>query len=82
MVIDDIKDVLSHTLRLGDKIDTFDAMTPLFGSIPEFDSMAVVNVLTAIENRFGIAIEDDEISAEIFETVGSLATFVERKLAA
>jgi len=82
MVIDDIKDVLSHTLRLGDKIDTIDATTPLFGSIPEFDSMAVVNVLTAIEDRFGIAIEDDEISAEIFETVGSLATFVERKLAA
>jgi acyl carrier protein len=51
----------------------------LFGELPEFDSMAVVNVVTALEERFGIVVEDDEISAETFETVGALARFVDSK---
>lgn len=42
--------------------------------------MAVVSVLTAIEEEFGISVDDDEISASIFETVGSLVAFVESKL--
>ena len=80
-VTEEVKLVLGQILRLGDRTQHMDERTPLFGSIPEFDSMAVVTVLTAIEDRFGIAIEDDEIKAEIFETVGSRAAFVEGKLA-
>lgn len=80
-VIDDVKRVLGDTLQLGNKINQFDAATGLFGSIPEFDSMAVVSVVTALEEQFGITVEDDEISAEMFETVGSLTRFVEQKLA-
>jgi acyl carrier protein len=81
MVIEEVKLVLGRTLRLGSKINDFDASTGLFGSIPEFDSMAVVNVILALEEQFGIGVEDDEITAEIFETVGSLAKFVEEKMA-
>jgi len=54
--------------------------TPLFGSLPELDSMAVVNVVTALEEHFGFEIEDDEITAETFETLGSLSAFVAGKL--
>lgn len=54
--------------------------TGLFGSLPELDSMAVATVLTALEDRFHILIDDDEISGELFETVGSLADFVAGKL--
>lgn len=79
-VLEDVKAVLGQTLQLGEKSKYFDAETGLFGSIPEFDSMAVVTVLTALEEHFGIAIEDDEITAEIFETVGSLTAFVEGKI--
>ena len=79
-VIDDVKTVLGRSLQLGDKAKQFDASTGLFGSIPEFDSMAVVAVVTALEERFGIVIEDDEITAEVFDTVGSLSRFVEAKL--
>jgi acyl carrier protein len=57
-----------------------EANTRLLGQLPEFDSMAVVAVLTAFEEQFGIVIDDDEVDASIFETAGSLATFVERKL--
>jgi acyl carrier protein len=80
--IDDVKQVLGETLQLGDRANGFTADTPLFGAIAEFDSMAVVTVVTALEERFGIFIEDDEIEAEVFATVGSLAAFVDRKLEA
>jgi acyl carrier protein len=78
--IEDVKTVLGRTLQLGDRAKKFDATTGLFGNIPEFDSMAVVTVVTALEERFGIVVEDDEITADIFETVGSLSRFVEGKL--
>ena len=79
-VIEDIKAVLGRTLQLGPKVTQFNAATALFGSIPEFDSMAVVTVVAALEERFGIVVEDDEITADVFETVGSLSRFVEGKL--
>ena len=81
-VIDDVKAVLGETLQLGDRAKGFTPATPLFGAIAEFDSMAVVTVVTALEERFGIFIEDDEIEADVFATVGSLANFVDQKLEA
>ena len=77
--IEVVKRILGQALQLGDKAKAFDASTSLFGSIPEFDSMAVVTVVAALEEHFGFTVEDDEISAEIFETVGSLTRFVEQK---
>lgn len=81
-VIDGVKRVLREALQLGDRVESFDESTGLFGSIPEFDSMAVVTVVTSLEEQFGIVIDDDDITAEIFETVGSLTRFVDEKLAA
>ncbi len=80
-VVDDVKRVLGEALQLGDRISGFDESTGLFGSIPEFDSMAVVTVVTALEERFDIEVDDEEITAETFETLGSLTRFVENKLA-
>lgn len=80
--IDNIRSILKDVLQLGQRADKLDASTGLFGSIPEFDSVAVVTVLTALEDKFGILIEDDDISAETFETVGKLTAFVDQKLAA
>ena len=54
--------------------------TALLGEIPEFDSMAVVSVIMSIEEIFDFVIDDDDISAETFETVASLVEFVESKL--
>jgi acyl carrier protein len=81
-VIDGVKRVLQEALQLGDRINGFDEDTALFGSIPEFDSMAVVTVLTGLEEQFDIEVDDDDISADVFETLGSLTRFVEDKLAA
>ena len=81
-MLDEIKAILRDTLQLGDRADALTADSPLLGSIPEFDSMAVVTVLTMVEDEMGVVIEDDEVSAEVFETVGSLAEFVARKVGA
>ena len=66
-------------MQLGDRAHVLTESTPLLGNIPELDSMAVVTVLTAIEDEYGITIEDDEIGAEVFATVGTLAAFVAAK---
>lgn len=78
--LDDVKVVLVATLGIEDRAHEIEASTPLFGSLPELDSMAVVELVYALEDRFAITIEGDEITAEVFDTLGSLATFVAAKL--
>jgi len=77
-----LKKILRDTLNLGDRAEKLTADTPLLGGLPEFDSMAVVTVVTMIEDELGVTIEDDELSADVFATVGSLAEFVAQKSAA
>ncbi len=78
--IDAVRRVLDDALKLGDRVDGFEAATPLLGSVPEFDSMAVVTVITALEESFGIEFEDDEITGATFATVGSLSDLIDEKL--
>lgn len=72
--------IITSALQLGDEYAGLAAESPLLGAIPEFDSMAVVTILTALEETYDFYIEDDEIDAETFETVGTLVEFVKRKL--
>ena len=75
-----VRNILTDVLNLGDRGGTLTENSILLGSLPELDSMAVVNVITAIEEHFDISVDDDEISASTFETLGSLARFIEQKL--
>ncbi len=81
-MIEEVRDVVTQTLQLGARGARLEADSRLLGSLPELDSMAVVMLITALEERFSISIEDDEISAETFETLGSLTAFVTDKTAA
>jgi acyl carrier protein len=78
MYLDEVKTILIDVLGLGEAGRRLDADSPLLGSLPELDSMAVVSLIGALEDHFGIAISDDDISASTFETLGSLAAFVAR----
>jgi acyl carrier protein len=78
--IDRLKNILKDSLQLGNRAAGLTRDTRLLGSVPEFDSMAVVTVMTMIEDEFGISIADDEVSADTFETLGSLVDFVAEKL--
>ncbi len=73
--------VLDEVLSLGGRAAAFTRDTHLLGSIPELDSMAVVTLITTLEERLGIMIDDDEITGETFETVGTLVDFVSAKVA-
>lgn len=73
---DDVIRVVADVLQIGDRSDSFDRDTALLGELPEFDSMAVVSIITAFEDEFGLVVDDDEISAEVFTTIGSLHDFI------
>lgn len=75
-----VKEVLAYTLGVEERLDSLDADTPLFGSLPELDSMAVVELIAALEDRFGILVEDDEVTADVFDTLASLSEFVDSKI--
>ncbi len=79
--IDDVRTILGEVLQLANRTAALDQQTPLLGNLPELDSMAVATVVAGLEDRFGIYVEDDEFSAEVFQTMGTLADFVDRKLA-
>lgn len=72
--------VLGSVLNIEERIGRFTPESPLLGAVPELDSMAVVALLTSLEERFGFTIDDDEVDGSTFATAGSLVRFVEDKL--
>ena len=76
----DVIKTLQSVLSLAPSAAPLTTDTALLGSIAELDSMAVVGILTALEERFGFAIDDDEVDGQTFATVGSLTRFVQAKL--
>jgi acyl carrier protein len=76
-----LREVLRDVLGLtSERVAGFTTETGLFGHLPELDSMAVAGLLTEIEDRLGILIDDDEIDGEMLETYGALLGFVAAKL--
>jgi acyl carrier protein len=80
--LDEVKTILIDTLALGPSGQQLDEHSALLGSVPELDSMAVVQLIGALEEQYGFSVDDDEISAATFATLGSLAAFVKHKLTA
>ncbi|MEO1921682.1 acyl carrier protein [Blastomonas marina] len=78
-----LRQVLADILALdAERVAAFDAETGLFGHLPELDSQAVATLLTEIEDRFGIVIDDEDVDGEMLETFGGLRDFVRAKCAA
>lgn len=78
--IADVKAVVVEVLGIQERADALDVTTPLFGSLPELDSMAVLELIVELERRFGIAVENEDVTADAFETIESLAEFVNTRL--
>src|SRR5690606_1464572 len=77
-----LRQILQETLGLaGARVAAFGPESGLFGHLPELDSMAVAGLLTEVEDRFGIVIDDDEVDSEMLETYGALLDFVRAKRA-
>ena len=80
-VLKEVLRVLDEVLSLAGRSAGFSRDTALLGAIPELDSMAVVSLITALEDQFGLVVDDDDIDGSTFATVGSLSDFVGGKLA-
>ncbi len=78
--LEEIKAIIGDVLQIADRMGDLGADDPLLGGIPEFDSMAVVAILTTIEDNYGVIIDDDEVTAEHFESIASLLDFVNLKV--
>lgn len=79
---DGVVNIIVTTLGIEDRVDTLEASTRLFNSMPELHSMAVVALTVALEREFELDIDDEDLTGEVFETIGSLAEFVETSRAA
>ena len=78
-VVATLRALLSDVLGIdAARVAAFEEETELFGALPEFDSMAVANLLTGLEERLAVLIEDDDVEAEDFATFGRLKAFAER----
>ena len=80
-VLKEVLRVLDEVLSLAGRSAGFSRDTALLGAIPVLDSMAVVSLITALEDQFGLVVDDDDIDGSTFATVGSLSDFVSSKLA-
>lgn len=79
ITLDELKTLVGEVLQIPDRLSGMGENDVLLGGVPEFDSMAVVSVLTVIEENYGVMI-DDEVSAENFETLGTLLQFINSKV--
>jgi acyl carrier protein len=75
-----VRSVLADVLGIDPaRLASFNDDTPLFGALPELDSMAVAGLLTEIEDRLHIVIDDDDVDGEMLASFGALVRFAERK---
>ena len=76
----ELRQILQDVLGLApERVAQFGPETGLFGHLPELDSMAVAGLLTEVEDRLDIVIDDDEVDGEMLETYGALLSFVRTK---
>jgi acyl carrier protein len=75
----EVLSILDEVLSLKGRAACFALDTPLLGAIPELDSMAVVALISTLEERFGFMIDDDEIDGAAFASLGTLVDFVRGK---
>lgn len=79
LTLETVKMIIVRILGIQDRAHSLDSSTPLFGSMPELDSLAVVELAASLEEEFGFEIDDEDFTGETFETLGTLADYVERR---
>jgi acyl carrier protein len=74
---DEVRALVAETLGITDRLDSLDASTRLVGSLPELDSLGVAELVAEIEDKFGFEIDFSDVTIDMFETLGTLAAFVD-----
>jgi acyl carrier protein len=79
VALEDVKAVVIDALGVEERAGTLDADTPLLDSLPELDSMGTLQLVLELEDRFGIVIEGEDLTVDVFGTLASLTAFIDRK---
>jgi acyl carrier protein len=74
---DEVRALVAETLGITDRLDSLDASTRLVGSLPELDSLGVAELVAEIEDKFGFEVDFSDVTIDMFETLGTLAAFVD-----
>ncbi len=74
-----VRQIVGDALQLGSRLESLERDTPLVGNLPELDSMAVVTVITALEEHFSFVVDDDDDVSQAFDTLGCLTEYVDAK---
>ncbi len=74
--LEEVRLLVAEVLGITDRLESLTESTALLGSMPELDSMAVAELIAAIEDRFGFEVDEEDFTADIFDTIGSLSDFV------
>ena len=80
LAIEQVLEVLAESLPLPEATYEMGEQAPLLGAIPELDSMAITSIISALEERFNIAFDDEDLDAEAFQTVGTLRDLIASKM--
>jgi acyl carrier protein len=74
--LDEVRVLVAEVLGITDRLDTLTETTALLGSLPELDSMAVAELIASIEEKFGFEVDEADLRADVFDTIGTLTDFV------
>jgi acyl carrier protein len=74
--LDEVRVLVADVLGITDRLDTLTETTALLGSMPELDSMAVAELIASIEEKFGFEVDEADLRADVFDTIGTLTDFV------
>ncbi len=74
--LDEVRSLIAEVLGITDRLESLTESTALLGSMPELDSMAVAELIAAIEDRFGFEVDEEDFTADVFDSIGSLSAFV------
>lgn len=80
-VLDGVRHVLVERFDLGLRPGRIAPAEPLFDGGLEIDSMSAIELVVALEETFGVVLEEADLTERNFATVGDVARLVERKLA-
>ncbi len=78
-ILHKIKRILIDELLLPFKEKDLDIKKSLIEDCG-LDSIQIMELIIALEMEFGMSVSEDGITREVFETLGSLTDFVEKKI--
>jgi acyl carrier protein len=81
LLLEEIKGALAEVLNMEEN-HSITLNTSLFDEL-HLDSTSVLELLMTLEDRIdGLEIDPDELEPDVFNTVGSLAAYIEKQLVA